>query len=145
LRDLTRHTQFSKVLTSSPIDITSAEWILEAPSECLSLYNCVTLPLADFGSTPFGSAVATTTANHSGPISDPTWTATPIKLVPHKSPSKLGGHHLGHSGVATPSTLLAGGSGFSVTYSPVSSSGQQAAPAGARRSGILVHRGLRAH
>lgn len=145
LHDLTRNTQFSKVVTSSHIDVTSAEWILEAPSECLSLYNCVTLPLADFGSTPFSSAAAQSTTGHSGSISDPTWTATPIKLVPHKSPQKLGNHPLGHSGAATPSTLLAAGSGFSVTYSPVSSSGQQAAPRGARVSGILVHRGFRPH
>ena len=144
LHDLTRNTQFSKVLTSSHIDVTSAEWILEAPSECLSLYHCVTLPLADFGSTPFGSAIARSTTGHAGSISDSQWTATPIKLVPHGNPSKFGNQRLGHSGVATPSTLLAGGSGFSVTYSPVSGSGQQAAPEGSRPAGILVHRRFRA-
>jgi Peptidase A4 family len=129
LNDLTLNTHFAKVLTSSHIDVTSAEWIVEAPSQC-SPSNCVTLPLANFGSTPFGGAIAQSTTGQSGPILDSQWTATEIKLV-------------GHSGVATPSRLVPGGAGFSVTYSPGSGSGQQAAPRGSRRAGNLVHRRFR--
>lgn len=145
LRDLTRNTEYSKVLQTSPVDVTSAEWIVEAPSECLSLYHCITLPLANFGSTPFTSALAQSTAGHSGAISDPSWSATAIKLVPHHSPPTLGRHQLGHSGDATPSSLEVGGSAFSVTYSPLLSSGALAARSRrATLGGALVHRVLEA-
>ncbi len=146
LRDLTRNTQFSKVLRASPIDDTSAEWIVEAPSECVGLYDCVTLPLADFGSAPFGSATAQTTAGPSGPISAPLWNATEIKLVPHRSPSNLGHHRLGRGGKATPSILQAGGSAFLVSYSPLSSSGtlayRSSAHIGSGPGAGLFHRGF---
>jgi Peptidase A4 family len=144
LRDLTRHTQFTKVLSTSPIDATSAEWIVEAPSECLSLYDCVTLPLANFGSAPFNSAVAQSATGQSGSISSPFWSTTEIKLVPHHSPSSLGRHRLGHSGRATPSPLQSGGSAFSVTYSPLSLGGTLAARSGLPAGGALVHRGFEA-
>lgn len=143
LRDLTRNTEYSKVLTTSPIDVTSAEWIVEAPSECLSLYQCITLPLANFGSAPFTSAGAQSAAGHAGGITDPSWSSTAIKLVPHHSPSTLGRHRLGHGGDATPSSLQAGGSAFSVTYSPLLSTGGLAAhSSGGVPGGALVHRGF---
>jgi hypothetical protein len=148
LRDLTRKTHFSKVLNASPIDVTSAEWIVEAPSECLGLYDCVTLPLADFSSAPFTSAVAQTVAGQSGSIAAPLWNATEIKLVPHRSPATLGHHRLGRGGKATPSVLQAGGSAFSVGYSPLSSGGilasQASAHFGAGLGAHLIHRGFEA-
>jgi hypothetical protein len=139
LRDLTRHTQFSKTLSATPIDIASAEWIVEAPSECLALYDCVTLPLANFGSTPFESAVVQSTTGHSGSISDPFWSATEIKLIPHHSATTLGGHRLGRPGDATPSTLQSAGSAFSVTYSPSTSSGPLAPPTNVSPGAVLTH------
>ena len=51
LKDLTRGTRFSKVLTTSqPLDTGSAEWIAEAPSECTVTGFCRTVPLTNFGS-----------------------------------------------------------------------------------------------
>lgn len=144
LRDLTRHTQFSKTLNASTVDTTSAEWIVEAPSECMALYDCVTLPLADFGSTPFGAATAQSATGHSGSISDPFWSATAIKLVPHRTPSALGRHRLGHTGDATPSPLQTSGSSFSVTYSPRLNSATLAARSNVRTGGVLTHGGLQA-
>lgn len=142
LRDLTRHTEFEKVLTTSPIDVSSAEWIVEAPSDCLSLYDCVTLPLADFGSTAFASASAQTTTGHSGPISDPLWHATAIRLVPHRTPAFLGGRRLGAPGEAAPSQLLGRGSAFSVSYSPLRTKAIKLAGRARRLPGRLVHLGL---
>ena len=144
LRDETKHTQFSKVLNASPIDVTSAEWIVEAPSECMGLYNCVTLPLADFGTTPFASASAQTTAGQPGPISSPLWNTTEIRLIPHKSPSTLGGHRLGRSGRATPSALKSGGAAFSVAYSPLTSNSTFAPSTSAHIGASLIHRGFEA-
>ncbi len=144
LRDLTRHTQFSKTVSTSPIDVTSAEWIVEAPSECLGLYDCVTLPLADFGSAPFVSAAAQSSTGQSGTISSSLWNTTEIKLVPHRSPSTLNHHRLGHGGDATPSSLQASGTAFSVSYSPGGSSQKLTARTKPRLGGALIHSGFEA-
>src|SRR5438132_2926091 len=76
LRDRTRGTSFSSTKRMSAPDVTSAEWIVEAPSGCDRGNNCVQLPLSDFGTVSFVHAVATTTGGHSGTISDGSWLAT---------------------------------------------------------------------
>ena len=117
LYDVTRGHGFTKTVRVSPVDVSSAEWIVEAPSECLGAYECQSLPLANFGSTEFGSAIARTVRGHVGSISNPNWKMTKIKLVP-------GGRRLVSAitpdvtvGTAIPSALTAGGSAFEVTYS----------------------------
>jgi hypothetical protein len=121
LDDLTRHRSFTKTLHASTLDTTSAEWIVEAPSVCGASVTgaCQTLPLADFGSTGFSAARATSTAGHTGSIQDRKWTTTKISLAE-------GGHRFigmgGPSGqaaalvTAVPSALTAAGSAFTVTY-----------------------------
>ena len=49
VKNRTRKTSFTKKLTFANPDLTSAEWIAEAPSACNS-FRCRTLPLSDFGS-----------------------------------------------------------------------------------------------
>ena len=78
LDDLTRHTGFKKTLNANVIDVSSAEWIAEAPSQCVSLDACQTLPLADFAPTKFDSATARASTGHSGSISDRMWGWTKI-------------------------------------------------------------------
>ena len=58
LSDLTRHATFSKRLQMSSPTVSSAEWIAEAPSRCLSSasQDCHILSLADFGSVTFTGA-----------------------------------------------------------------------------------------
>jgi Peptidase A4 family len=58
ISDLTRHTTFSKRLQMSDPTVSSAEWIAEAPSRCLSSASrdCHILSLADFGSVTFTGA-----------------------------------------------------------------------------------------
>jgi len=93
------------------LDLTSAEWIAEAPAQCSSLSsgNCTVLPLANFGSVLFSSAATTVTSptvtNYTGTISDPTWSFTSISL----------GGGPGAS-AATPSDLSADGTSFSVSW-----------------------------
>ena len=60
ISDLTRHTTFSKQLQMSSPTVSSAEWIAEAPSRCLSSssQDCHILSLADFGSVTFTGASA---------------------------------------------------------------------------------------
>jgi Peptidase A4 family len=118
LANRTRGTVFTKQLTADRIDITSAEWIVEAPSACYG-DRCETLPLANFGTTAFANARATkATTGHQGAINDPAWTATSIAL-------RSGGRHAfgggrfavdDSSGAATPGDLSATGDGFAVTY-----------------------------
>jgi hypothetical protein len=143
LYDATRHHGFTKTLRASAIDVSSAEWIVEAPSDCsLSINSCQTLPLANFGSAAFTSALATGSKGHVGSISSPRWVSTKINLSP-------GGRRFvayqgsgASAGAAKPSALLAGGTAFTVTFSKVALQGNPlVAPrmASTALSGHLFH------
>lgn len=122
----TRGTHFSRYVRAPKIDLTSAEWIVEAPSACDG-YGCHTLPLADFGSASFAGARATTTAGHGGPIADPAWSPTAIAL----SPGAAFGADvvLDSAGAgAAPGDLSTAGDGFTVTYQAPSAPSAPPAP-----------------
>jgi hypothetical protein len=143
LEDATRHRWFTKSFEAASIDVTSAEWIVEAPSDCVSANYCTTLPLADFGTTSFALASARTTTGHPGTISSRYWGRTAITLSPdgRRFVDYRGSGQ--PAGAATPSGLMLGGSAFSVTYQQVSA---QQNPFLARRAtaaaaGYLVHPG----
>lgn len=112
---------FTKTLPMSNPDTSSAEWIAEAPSACQpGLSSCSPLPLTDFGTVNFTNASATTTGGHTGTISDPAWAAAAVALSPGASSSGLGGTQFASqqtSAGATPSSLSADGSSFSVGWS----------------------------
>jgi hypothetical protein len=120
LDDLNRKRGFRRTIKAPFIDVTSAEWIVEAPSECLGSKICESLPLANFGSTAFTSAVVRTRRGRVGSISNPFWKRTEIKLVPDSR--RFASQSPGQSsvGTATPSPLSPDGSSFSVTYSALS-------------------------
>jgi hypothetical protein len=119
LIDETRHRTFRKTIRASAVDATSAEWILEAPSECISATACQTLQLANFGTAQFGLALARSSTGHIGPIADPAWSATQITLSPHGRRYVSYSNHGSTAGGATPSSLDSTGSAFSVSYSQV--------------------------
>jgi hypothetical protein len=98
-------------------DVSSAEWIAEAPSVCDPLGACSVLPLADFGGAMFVVAKAAE-AGHAGTIGDPAWTATAVSLVAGDAgdPPVIAA---GEDGGATPSPLTSDGSSFGVTWSAV--------------------------
>ncbi len=106
-----------RTLTASAVDVTSAEWIVEAPSACWS-QGCTVLPLADFGTAGFTSARATSATGHAGAIADPAWHATAIRLSSASSRDLGPGHFAGDeaSATATPGPLAAGGDAFDVTF-----------------------------
>jgi len=145
LYDVTRGHGFVRTVTASLIDVTSAEWIVEAPSECISANACETLPLANFGSAQFTSALATSSARHAGGILDPAWQTTKINLVPSARRFFVStGSFAPSIGVAMPSALGADGRSFAVSYSRVSStttSQSVAKRSSALRAGYLVHPG----
>jgi hypothetical protein len=102
LKNLTRRTSFTKRLFMASPDVSSAEWIAEAPSACTSSGSrCTTLPLANFGTVAFTSAKALA-AGHGGVIVDDAWSATAIELRAFTG--------------AVPSELAADGASFSVTW-----------------------------
>jgi hypothetical protein len=117
LDNLTRHHVFRKTLHAPSIDVSSAEWIVEAPSECMSQFACQALPLADFGSVSFDSATAVTTGGASGSIAGSGWGRTKIRLMPGGQRFIVArGTSDAAAGMAAPSALSRGGSTFDVTY-----------------------------
>jgi len=141
LDDLTRHRTFTKTLHASVVDVSSAEWIVEAPSNCLSNNSCQTLPLANFGSTTFDRARAESTRGHTGSIADHAWHSTEISLAPEGRHFVIYRGPNATPGSATPSALGPNGSSFKVTYHeapiPVTPTfSQRRAPA---RAAQLVH------
>jgi Peptidase A4 family len=140
LEDQTRHTTFRKTLRVSPIDLSSAEWIVEAPSECVSADVCRTLPLADFGSTKFALAGTQTTSGQSGPITDRSWDTTKINLSPSGRRFVLAGGGP-TDGAASPSGLSSGGSSFKVTFQSASIQASRIvrAAAAAVPGGYIMH------
>ncbi len=140
LHDLTRHKSFTRTATLATDDVSSADWIVEAPSECRGPSFCRVLPLADFGSATFTAAHAVTASDRGGSIASRKWRATRITLAGSA-------HHFvdnrdsAVSAQASVSPLAADGSSFTVTYAsstttttpsvtqePTSSVSQGAAP-----------------
>jgi Peptidase A4 family len=119
LYDATRKQRFSKTLTASQIDATSAEWIAEAPSNCISQNACQTLPLANFGTASFTGASATSTTGHRGGISNAKWQNTKIDLVPFGRRFFAGNSPSVSIGTATPTPLGGDKHSFKVAYSAV--------------------------
>jgi Peptidase A4 family len=142
LDDLTRHTSFKKTLNANVIDISSAEWIAEAPSQCVSLDSCQTLPLADFAPTKFDSATVRTSTGHLGSISDRSWGWTKIKLTPGGRRFAAYNGSGPAAGAASPSSLLPGGRSFSVSWALASAQGDpfnQDRRAALHAGGALYH------
>ncbi|MGH2856410.1 MAG: G1 family glutamic endopeptidase [Solirubrobacteraceae bacterium] len=121
LSNRTSGATFHKTLTMSNPDVSTAEWIAEAPSACQQgTSGCSTLPLADFGTVQFSNASATTTDGHTGTISDSDWSSAAVALNPNSGTMGFGGPQFASqsaSAGATPSSLTSDGSAFSVTWS----------------------------
>jgi Peptidase A4 family len=122
LTNPTRHARVTQRVTAPELDLTSAEWIAEAPSTCTTSGRCRTLPLANFGSVSFTRAAATGDA-HAGTITDPAWVGTPILLAESAGgafgPFTTDQPSSSRSG-ATPGALSADGRSFAVAWRPAS-------------------------
>jgi Peptidase A4 family len=120
IKNATRRTRFSTTVTvSQPLDVSSAEWIAEAPTACTPAGACEVLPLTNFGSVTFRNAAAT--ANKaSGTITGPAWLATPLQLIPDPSAGGAG---------ASPGALSADGRSFRVAWQRVASQTRMVATA----------------
>jgi hypothetical protein len=114
LNDRTRKRTATKTSTDHTLDVSSAEWIVEAPSECVSTTACATLPLADFGTVGFGGASAQDAHGQTGPIDSRHWQHTEITLA--SSPARAFVSD-GSTRQAIPSALSASGHAFTVGFS----------------------------
>jgi Peptidase A4 family len=115
LRDVTTGKSYARTLRFSHPDVSSADWITEAPSACDNAGNCASLQLANFGTSTFTAASATAVSGHQGTISDPSWKTTTIELrdIPQGSRFDLSTG----AAAASPSPLSTDGSSFAVTWS----------------------------
>jgi hypothetical protein len=119
LENLTTHRTFRKSLYAPSVDVSSAEWIVEAPSECISRFACQALPLANFGSVTFDSASARSAKGTAGSIAARGWWRTKIDLAPGAQRFVVARQTSDIAGSATPSSLRRAGREFAVTYSLV--------------------------
>jgi hypothetical protein len=143
LNDLTRKQGFRKTLHASVLDLTSAEWIVEAPSESMGGNSFQTLPLANFGSVMFNSSVAQSAAGRTGAISNSAWQTTKINLRPSGRRFVINTSAGPAIGIASAGALLTGGTGFKVGYSQqlVAGGSVLSTRSPAVRAGQLVHPG----
>jgi Peptidase A4 family len=141
LDNLTRHQSFHKTFATPSIDVSSAEWIVEAPSECVSQFACQALPLADFGSVLFSSATATASTGVIGSIANHRWNRSRIDLVSGAQSLIVSRNATDALGTAAPSPLFGGGKSFDVTYAPApAQAGQpQLRRESSVRAGYIVH------
>jgi hypothetical protein len=115
LTDRTRSERFHKRMVDHHMDLSSAEWIAEAPSECMGVARCSVLPLADFGAVSFVRAYAQTYAYRSGGINSHHWNRTRILLANTEGRRYVSGSSV--SSHAIPSKLSHRGRTFTITYS----------------------------
>ena len=117
VKNRTRKTFFTKHLSMAAPDLTSAEWIAEAPALCSASF-CRDLKLTNFGSVTFSKTYAQGNGL-AGTITSPSWMSTPIQLVP-QSRRFFGDPNdptSGSSGAGAATTgLAADGSGFTVNW-----------------------------
>jgi hypothetical protein len=120
VKNRSRHRTFTTTLPSATPDLTSAEWVAEAPAGC-DQYRCRQLSLSDFGSIQFTKIAALGNANGGTLTANPGWTATAIALVPTKrngffpGPDRFSGAASSPAG-ATAATPNPDGRGFTVSW-----------------------------
>lgn len=107
---------FSRTVRLSHKDVTSAEWIVEAPSVCAAS-SCHTLDLADFGTVSFTSATATADGT-TEPVQSGAWGTTELLLRQQDTARTAGSRGAPEAELlsATPSTSLSSLGGFTVSW-----------------------------
>jgi hypothetical protein len=121
VKDRTRGTVFTTKKPFATPDLTSAEWIAEAPSDCSS-YRCSQIPLSNFGSISFSRIAALGNGIGGTLTTNPGWTTTQIKLVPDGSrgffpgPDRFAGFASSTAG-ALPGDASTDGRSFTVQWS----------------------------
>ncbi len=124
LRNLTSGESYSATRQPSSVDVSSADWIVEAPSLC-STRACRTLALADFSRVDFSAATATS-AGRTAAVTSGGWPVTGLSL--RQGAEAAGPARLGSGGGAAlisaiPSAVRGAGA-FSVQFAERSGPGE---------------------
>lgn len=123
VRDLTTDQERTALRTVSPLDLSSAEWIVEAPSLCFTTTHCTPLPLTDFGTVSFSNASVSTSSSPRAAIDARSLKVTRLELRDY---SQGPGHRF--DSTVTPATgiasaLSAAGNAFTVTWQALGGQG----------------------
>jgi hypothetical protein len=113
LRNLSSGRSSSRTVRLASLDVSSAEWIVEAPSDCLSSGSCRTLPLANFGRVAFTNATASI-GSSTTTIPGGSWSTTALELEGTTAFAAESAPALAN---ATPSSVSKADGSFAVTYS----------------------------
>lgn len=106
LKNVTRKQQAVVRKRVAVVDLSSAEWMAEAPTDCSA--SCAVVPIANFGSVSMSNLQATAagpSGSVSGTLTDPAWLAAPIEVSANASTP----------GTCTPLPTSTG-TGFSVAW-----------------------------
>ena len=131
LHDRTRGWTFTRKITYTSQDTSTAEWVVEAPAVCVR-YLCHEADLAHFDDVTLGG-ISATARKVEGTLADPRWEVYRLRLVPSKLkvPTLLPSPTIDKSKVriregiaaspagATPGVLAADGQSFTVKWVPV--------------------------
>lgn len=126
VRDLSTHASRTVVRRASTLDLSSAEWIVEAPSICITSGRCTPLPLTDFGTVSFFDASEDTETLARAAIDAQALQVTRLELRDY-SDGRSGPRAtaaMAATGVA--SALSAAGNAFTVTWRALAGEGSQA-------------------
>jgi hypothetical protein len=121
VKNRTRHRTFTTTLPFANADLSSAEWVAEAPAGC-DQDRCRQLSLSDFGSVQFTKLAALGNSAGGTLTSNPDWTSTSVSLVPtgersfFPGPDRFSRAAPSPAG-ATPGAPTTDGRGFTVSWS----------------------------
>ncbi len=116
LHNLTTGQRLARTVHLRSEDVSSAEWIVEAPSDCFANGRCQPLPLADFGTVAFTSATATLGPSPATIAGGP-WATTSLQLQGVRSFRAEGHRGAAVLVLATPSKSSVSDGSFAVSYS----------------------------
>jgi len=128
VRNLTSGASYTKTLTAESPDLSSAEWIAEAPAVETGGGTAV-MPLTDFGTVTFTKATATTASGLTRSIAGAGTSIERIRLVSSSfGPGRFGPDQAAVE--AVPSSLTSAGNGFSVAWKETAGASVPAGPPG---------------
>ena len=123
VRDLTTNAARTAVRTFAKPDLSSAEWIVEAPSLCFTSTHCTPLPLTDFGTVSFSNASVNTSQSQRTAIDARSLKVTQLELRDYSNGPgrRFSASVTPATGIASP--LSASGNAFTVTWGELAGEG----------------------
>ena len=124
IENQTRGWTFTRNITISPLDTTSADWVVESPATCIR-FVCNEANLANFGTLNM-TGISATGNGETGTLTDPDWSVVPLELIPGQmtiptldpEASASGRGSASSPAGATPGQVSSDGSSFSVQWVP---------------------------